>query len=404
MRFFIACPANLATGGTELLHQLSWHLSNRGIENYMLYCNANPKVSPTEDTFMKYQVKYVTSFIDDEQSVLILPETWAEMADICKRGVIVLWWLSVNGYINVYNDSIRQQDKYDIFGLRSRTNLIHFAQSRYAYDFVRSELNISNVLFLKDYINDEIVQLGKENNTKTFKENICLYNPKRGAQNLEQIKKHCRSDIEWVALQGLTPNQMAALMCRAKVYIDFGTHPGKDRIPREAAVCGCCIITNKEGSAAYAEDVGIPEEYKFSDMKDYDHVLETIYDLIDNYDQKVGNYKTYVTSILNEKKEFEEEIECMLKIVEKMCANRNLYWEAGRYNSLFESMQKILLKISSLYIDSQRFYENKEIDKSIEISLIVDGLLSAVRETNYAIIEDMVIEDDHDADRELFSI
>ena len=46
-------------------------------------------------------------------------------------------------------------------------------------------------------------------------------------------------------------------------YIDFGPHPGMDRLPREAALAGCIVITNREGAAAHDEDVPLPPEYKF---------------------------------------------------------------------------------------------------------------------------------------------
>ena len=111
---------------------------------------------------------------------------------------------------------------------------------------------------------------------------------------MEGIRNRCREDIKWIPIIRLRADQVALLMCIAKVYIDFGPHPGKDRIPREAAVCGCCIITNREGSAEYSEDVGIPEEYKLFDMLNYDKVLDTIYDLIDNYDERVKEYEAYV--------------------------------------------------------------------------------------------------------------
>ena len=33
-----------------------------------------------------------------------------------------------------------------------------------------------------------------------------------------------------------------------QVYIDFGHHPGQDRLPREAVQCGCVVITGTRGS------------------------------------------------------------------------------------------------------------------------------------------------------------
>ena len=53
-------------------------------------------------------------------------------------------------------------------------------------------------------------------------------------------------------------------MMESKVYIDFGNHLGKDRIPREVA-SGCCIITGKTGADKYKEDVYIGEKFKFDE-------------------------------------------------------------------------------------------------------------------------------------------
>ena len=36
-----------------------------------------------------------------------------------------------------------------------------------------------------------------------------------------------------------------------------------DRLPREAALAGCIVITNREGAAAHDEDVPLPPEFKF---------------------------------------------------------------------------------------------------------------------------------------------
>ena len=51
----------------------------------------------------------------------------------------------------------------------------------------------------------------------------------------------------------MTPEQVVDLMSESKVYIDFGNHPGKDRIPREAVINGCCVITGVRGSARFKE-------------------------------------------------------------------------------------------------------------------------------------------------------
>ena len=70
-------------------------------------------------------------------------------------------------------------------------------------------------------------------------------------------------DLGFVPRQGLNHAAMRAILGCAKLYIDFGHHPGKDRMPREAARAGCCILTSRSGSAQYQADMPIPDDYKF---------------------------------------------------------------------------------------------------------------------------------------------
>lgn len=64
------------------------------------------------------------------------------------------------------------------------------------------------------------------------------------------------------------------------------------------------MLTNQAGSAAYQEDVGIPECYKMKDTTDTDAVLEKICELMDGYEEKKAEYAHYRTAIANEKAEF----------------------------------------------------------------------------------------------------
>ena len=79
-------------------------------------------------------------------------------------------------------------------------------------------------------------------------------------------------------------------------YIDFGPHPGMDRLPREATLAGCVVITNREGAANFDEDVPLPSEFKFSKFN-----VDKIYSLIiecctkhDEYASKMDKYKSWI--------------------------------------------------------------------------------------------------------------
>lgn len=345
MRFFIECPAYIATGGTELLHQFSKCLTDRGIENYMIYEGVDPEtsVSPTPDSFQKYQVQYVDKYIDTPDSVYVLAETRIHHIGQCVRGIAMIWWLSVDNYVLSYKASMANGP--DVFQLRNRKNIIHFVQSQYAEDFLRKSMHISEVYYLMDYINDDIVLTGRILREKYERQAICLYNPRKGFENIKPIIRACRPDIKWIPLQGLSPQEMALLMCKAKVYIDFGGHPGKDRIPREAAVCGCCVITNQVGSAAY-EDVPIPEQYKVKDMSDIYGVLCKIYDLVEYYDERKLLFEKYIEIIEDDKQRFEKDtdyaIELLMKKMNPISEKRQ---DSDKYIAMQESMHEAVKEI-----------------------------------------------------------
>jgi hypothetical protein len=79
-------------------------------------------------------------------------------------------------------------------------------------------------------------------------------------------------------------------------YIDFGPHPGMDRLPREATLARCVVITNREGAANFEEDVPLPSEFKFAQFD-----VDKIYSLIkecctkhDEYAKKMDKYKLWI--------------------------------------------------------------------------------------------------------------
>lgn len=388
MRVFIISPADIATGGTELLQQFARCLTDYGIEAYMVYPEAERAKCPVPESFWKYGVRYVTQYVDSRDSVLVLAETRIDHANLCKKGRVMVWWLSVDNYIRSYKTWIKD-DNFDIFHLKQRTNVIHFVQSYYAKDFLEKQMNITEgVHFLKDYINDEITEIGALHGSLYKRGHICLYNPAKGYEKLEPVIKACREDIKWIPLSGYTPGQMAELMCRARVYVDFGPHPGKDRIPREAAVCGCCILTNREGSAAYREDVGIPESYKIEDTADVEMVLEKIYDLTDHYEDRIKDYSDYREAIRREKGEFVEEAQKAVAILEEWIGDTGegilCPEDAVILEKMLESMDLAVDQMHQLLLEAKTACAQGDGQTMRDKMLTVDYVLQMVRESIYA--------------------
>jgi hypothetical protein len=115
-----------------------------------------------------------------------------------------------------------------------------------------------------------------------------------------------------------TREEVIDLMSESKVYIDFGNHPGKDRIPREAAICGCCVLTNLLGSAGFYTDIPIPNRYKFSEnYAEVKRALDLIQTIFKYYEESIKDFDIYKRQIKNEKIIFEMGCTLLIKEIEK---------------------------------------------------------------------------------------
>ena len=105
-KVFAACPANIATGGPELLHQLAYNLRNvLSIDAKMLYYkfNSTKYLNPVHPDYTAYNVPWVLDLSDDEdykRNILIVPEVYDGCLLLKKYSNIrkSIWFLSVDNY------------------------------------------------------------------------------------------------------------------------------------------------------------------------------------------------------------------------------------------------------------------------------------------------------------------
>ena len=327
--FIIFCPPFCATGGTELLHQLTYELIKLGIDAKICYgkIENNNNINPTPDKFVHYiNEAYITyEPFDNPNDVHIYPEVFAPLCLKYKKATKLFWWLSVDNFFLSIDNYLNNKysfiqirflksvlKKYFISNFFNSSNCyLHLYQSEYARLFLVNN-NIKNFLHLGDYLSQEIV-----NNPKCFpRENIILYNPRKG---YEFIKKIMEKDIlnRWIALENMSIDELTSLYKRAKVYVDFGHHPGKDRIPREAAVNGCIVITSKLGSCNNFIDVPIHNMYKLekNEINDVDIVLDIINKCILNYDSYKIDFEEYRNIIINERNKFTLDVHNLVNLL-----------------------------------------------------------------------------------------
>ncbi|MBQ9590161.1 MAG: hypothetical protein IJR29_08275 [Butyrivibrio sp.] len=312
MKIFILSPQKRVSGGPELAHQLCSAINRlTGVKAYMSYVNLESpyNIVSDADTPEQYKLYNVPVFsdineIDRPENVVIFPEGLTYSLNNFSFSKKVLWWMSVDNYI----ESTKEKN---LSYIKSEVSL-HLYQSYYAMDYVNKVLPGVKGLYLSDYINDEH---GKFIYPAELRQNLALYNPAKGYEELKPLMEKANW-LKWVPLTGLNISQIILMMQAGKVYVDFGNHPGKDRIPREAAANGCCVITNKKGSAAYAKDVPIPEEYKFeSPSQSLDELDKLLHEICDNFALHQNNFADYRKFISKEKENFETDT---IKFIERL--------------------------------------------------------------------------------------
>jgi hypothetical protein len=264
-KILVVCPGGAISGGPELLHQLVHELREAQADAAICYVPLWRDFEiPTP--YHAYNVEQ-RAWSDEKDQIIVIPESLTKYLRIIKHSTPYVWWLSVDNYLflpkypGIINGIYRVYEC--IFGQKSAMDSMlhirHLAQSKYALNFLAKHDIVGDIL--TDYLSSE--HLNKNLNHRERK-NIVAYNPAKGMA-IHDLIIRSNPDINFVPIQNMNRSEVSELLASAKVYMDFGNHPGKDRIPREAAIAGCCVVTGKRGSAAFAEDVPIIEKYKLCD-------------------------------------------------------------------------------------------------------------------------------------------
>lgn len=318
-RVYIVAPAALATGGPELLHQLAHKLQNRGINVSMFYLPTNHS-APVHNVYRRYGVDYVRSIEDQHENLLVVPETMTDFLLDYQQIRKSVWWLSIDNYFVEQDTRYGKFNRWLLSKLGSQRYLgfnrklkqidYHFYQSEYAKRTLE-KLGIENLAPLSDYLSQEFLQIETD---LSEKQNIVAYNPKKGRRFTKKIIKKS-PDIEFVPIVNMNRDEVVALLQRAKVYIDFGHHPGKDRIPREAAMLGCCVITSRKGSARFDEDVPISDDYKFRDsVTGIAAIAQKIRQCFEHFVERHKDFDRYRAIVRSQETVFDQEVQNIFKL------------------------------------------------------------------------------------------
>lgn len=322
----LVCCSSSVTGGPELLHQLVDELRQNGIDAYIVYFPFD-QVYKCPEPYRRYNAPQ-SQLIDESDVMVVMPEVATWIGRRLKKAQAAVWWLSVDNYLERLGESSFRDFYMHMKGfvrprnfsqrklpITSMRQYIHFFQSEYARDFM-ARRGLGGVM-MTDYLNDVYLD-GADALDLAAKEDVVCFNPKKGVKRTNELRR-AYPEIEFIPIQGLSSEGVYALLRRSKIYMDFGNHPGKDRLPREAAMAGCCVITGRRGSAQNEIDVPLPPHFKlyvggheyieafgsavrkiFSDFPAYHHEMSGYRDKIKQektiFKQEVRNFFIYTTT------------------------------------------------------------------------------------------------------------
>lgn len=272
------CPGNLVTGGTEGIHHLVQELNKHPrIDAKIWYVNG---IAP--EAFSEYECEFVTELPNEYKGVLIFPEVWADKVIEYSDNTVVINWQGVD----VYEWNTSENERYKFL---QRKDAIHVVGSEYAKDFL-SKFHI-HPLKICDCINAEFFTLS---DAEVKRSDVVLYNPvpMKLTKFQRAVMARCTTElgIKFHPLEGYTRQELIEIFQHSKLYIDFGVFSGRERLPREAVMCGCCILTSKLGTAGYFKDNAIPDEYKIDTI---DRAIQMIDHILRHYNLYKADFDFY---------------------------------------------------------------------------------------------------------------
>ena len=287
MEILHVCPANCATGGPEAIHEFVHELNKiEGVHARIWYWDIKSD-HPMPEEYRSYGCEYVTDLPEGYDGVLIVPEIWANRIMDYPQCTRAIYWLGLDAYAGWTQESERGAFLQD-------EEIIHIAQSEYALEFLKL-LGVKHLVKCTDIVNADFYEEYEE----TERSNVVLYNPAKATPFLREVINAC-SGIEFRPIKNMTRQQVIDTMRHSKLYIDFGEFPGRERIPREAVLCGCCIITSKIGSAAYDGD--FLHDYKFDSKSSHIWaIVRKIHYVLDNYDECKKDFYRFRKDLIRDK-------------------------------------------------------------------------------------------------------
>lgn len=250
MRIHVVCPHDEVTGSVESLHQFGRAAATIGYDARIAY-GGDPLFGAVASEFRSYGLRNDQDVADEADVLVLVAHTDVAAAEHLTRAGKLVWWLRLDEAAAEVNERAL-----------AVPDAIHLAASEYARRFLAAH-GVEATL-VGDYVPRQFIARA-ESLVPAMKLDTVLYNPDPTDLLTPQLIEASRGVLQWVPVAGLSKDEVAELMAYSKVYVDFGPHAGRTRLPREALAAGCVVVTGSRGAAGNDVDLPLPEGYRFDE-------------------------------------------------------------------------------------------------------------------------------------------
>jgi hypothetical protein len=336
-RIYVYAPIGDRTGGPEALHQLVEGLSRRGVDASLL---ATPKTvrNPAAAEYEIYSCRVERGRVDLADSIVIVPEVMATAIQASSGPPRWMWWLSVGNsqapaaralHADQFAAEENGVDESRFDGafrglaevlrhmrhavdhrheLRDKTAVLnqctnHMAQSAYALEFCRASLDPSAVL-VSDYLRPL-----QAHPAEGRAADVVVYNGARGSALIPRISR-LLPEITFRPIENMSYQDVCSSLAAATAYLELGSLPGRDRLPREAARLGTPVVMLERGAGRSPADFPLGREYVVAFAPDWDvQVRDLLLSIVGDPAGTARNQEPFREWVLDDRNRFEAELD-----------------------------------------------------------------------------------------------
>ncbi|NYD40503.1 hypothetical protein [Nocardioides panaciterrulae] len=320
---YVYYPRGSRTGGPEALHQLVHTLREQDIAAYLVPTEWSRSERRVPE-YRSYDAPEAQEVVDHADNCVVVPERLVGQLRESRNAQKFCWWLSIdNARIFQAERAYRQKRAYRSdpgfanfmrrwlghrtpaleWRIRGLGAVQHLTQSQYAWSYLNSRFDILPSA-LSDYT--PLVSIGTPRRADRV---VISFNPAKGGEYVEGVKSLLAGTIEWVAIEGMSTEEVHGALGRSDIYLDLGHQPGKDRLPREAAAAGAVVVLMRRGAGAYSQDTPIPAEHKVNPNGDISrNAADVLLSLQSNLAAARHAQSQYRKSVAAEREVFRREV------------------------------------------------------------------------------------------------